>query len=127
MLHYVEGFRVDYEMRKGLIDCLDRMAGRDVDVMNKIDVQCDLFEARDDLFGSPLALAGLKNKTPANWWNTFGVHCPKLQRFTIRVLSLTCSSSGCERNWSAFERVRFQFMLKMCMRLLFQFIFINHL
>lgn len=23
----------------------------------------------------------------------------------MRVLSLTCSSSGCERNWSAFERV----------------------
>ncbi|XP_052302022.1 uncharacterized protein LOC127904109 [Populus trichocarpa] len=27
----------------------------------------------------------------------------ELQRFAIRVLSLTCTSSGSERNWSAFE------------------------
>nr|KYP38381.1 hypothetical protein KK1_040364 [Cajanus cajan] len=28
-----------------------------------------------------------------------------LKKFAIRVLSLTCSSSGCERNWSSFEMV----------------------
>ncbi|CAN0899470.1 hypothetical protein LINGRAHAP2_LOCUS20295 [Linum grandiflorum] len=27
------------------------------------------------------------------------------QRFAIWILSLTCSASGCERNWSVFERV----------------------
>jgi hypothetical protein len=26
----------------------------------------------------------------------------------LRVLGLTCSSSGCERNWSVFERVSFR-------------------
>ncbi|XLR48525.1 hypothetical protein S83_033185, partial [Arachis hypogaea] len=31
--------------------------------------------------------------------------CPKLKKFSIRILSLTCSSSGCEYNWSAFEMV----------------------
>ncbi|CAI0400474.1 unnamed protein product, partial [Linum tenue] len=30
---------------------------------------------------------------------------PELQKFAIRVLSLTCSASGCERNWSVFERI----------------------
>ncbi|KAL1290751.1 hypothetical protein AAHE18_20G151700 [Arachis hypogaea] len=30
---------------------------------------------------------------------------PELQKFAIRVLSLTCSSSECKRNWSAFEMV----------------------
>nr|KYP32749.1 hypothetical protein KK1_046477 [Cajanus cajan] len=35
----------------------------------------------------------------------FGDHCPKLKGFSIRVLSLTCSSSRCERNWSSFEIV----------------------
>jgi len=29
----------------------------------------------------------------------------ELKRFAIRVLSLTCSSSGCERNWNSFEMV----------------------
>jgi hypothetical protein len=40
-----------------------------------------------------------------NWWESFGSHCPQLQKFAIRVLSQTCSASGCERNWSVFERI----------------------
>ena len=46
-------------------------------------------------------------RTPAQWWDSYGDECPELQKFTIQVLSLTCSSSGCERNWSAFEMVSF--------------------
>jgi hypothetical protein len=34
-------------------------------------------------------------KTPAQWWDSYGDECPELQRFAIRVLSLTCTSSGC--------------------------------
>ncbi|KAK2651904.1 hypothetical protein Ddye_011760 [Dipteronia dyeriana] len=30
---------------------------------------------------------------------------PNLQRVAIRILSLTSSSSGCERNWSTFEGI----------------------
>jgi hypothetical protein len=41
----------------------------------------------------------------ANWWESFGSHCPRLQKFAIRVLSQTCSASGCERNWFVFERI----------------------
>jgi hypothetical protein len=41
----------------------------------------------------------------ANWWESFGNHCPQLQKFAIRVLSQTCNASGCERNWSVFERI----------------------
>jgi hypothetical protein len=39
-----------------------------------------------------------KKKTPAQWWDSYGDEYPELQRFAIRVLSLTCTSSGCERN-----------------------------
>ena len=28
-----------------------------------------------------------------------------MQKFAIRILSQTCSASGCERNWSVFERI----------------------
>jgi hypothetical protein len=28
-----------------------------------------------------------------------------LQKFAVRVLSQTCSASGCERNWSVFEQI----------------------
>jgi len=41
----------------------------------------------------------------AHWWESFGSQTPQLQKFAIRVLSQTCSSSGCERNWSVFERI----------------------
>ncbi|XP_026399983.1 uncharacterized protein LOC113295869 [Papaver somniferum] len=40
------------------------------------------------------------------WWITFGgIDAPNLQKFAIRVLSLTCSASPCERNWSTFQNV----------------------
>ncbi|KAJ9567018.1 hypothetical protein OSB04_002984 [Centaurea solstitialis] len=39
----------------------------------------------------------------ANWWAIYGSSTPNLQRIATRILSLTTSSSGCERNWSTFE------------------------
>lgn len=42
----------------------------------------------------------------ASWWERFGGETPELMKFAVRVLSLTCSASGCERNWSTFESVR---------------------
>ncbi|KAH1233221.1 DNA gyrase subunit A, chloroplastic/mitochondrial [Glycine max] len=42
---------------------------------------------------------------PTEWWKLYGVKTPHLQTIVIKVLSLTCSSSGCERNWSTFEHI----------------------
>jgi len=40
---------------------------------------------------------------PHQWWNVVGGHAlPKIAR---RVLSLTCSASSCERNWSMYSFV----------------------
>lgn len=39
------------------------------------------------------------------WWKLFGGDIPVLQKFAIRILSQTASSSGCERNGSVFERI----------------------
>ncbi|XP_023633848.1 uncharacterized protein LOC111829321 [Capsella rubella] len=39
------------------------------------------------------------------WWRYFGFDAPNLQKLAIRILSQTASSSGCERNWSVFERI----------------------
>nr|XP_004513388.1 uncharacterized protein LOC101512383 [Cicer arietinum] len=41
----------------------------------------------------------------AKWWKTYGAQTPLLQLLAIKVLSLTCSSSRCERNWSTFEHI----------------------
>jgi len=41
----------------------------------------------------------------AQWWEAFGSHCPKLQKFAIRILSQICSATRCERDWSVFDRI----------------------
>ncbi|GJT13438.1 hAT dimerization domain-containing transposase-related protein [Tanacetum coccineum] len=40
---------------------------------------------------------------PANWWESYGDSAPNLRKIATRILSLTTSSSGCERIWSIFE------------------------
>ncbi|CAN6445218.1 unnamed protein product [Victoria cruziana] len=54
-----------------------------------------------------MQMAVQKRKTlmPIDWWTSYGIGCPDLQKFFIRVLGLTCSASSCERNWSTFERL----------------------
>ncbi|RVW25217.1 hypothetical protein CK203_105966 [Vitis vinifera] len=62
----------------------------------------------------PLHAAGL-TRDPAKqekvmvevieWWVAYGASAPNLQKFAMKVLNLTCSASGCERNWSIFENI----------------------
>ena len=40
MLHYHIDFKVDYEVKCGLYECLERLVG-DLDVMGKIDLQLE--------------------------------------------------------------------------------------
>nr|KYP42186.1 hypothetical protein KK1_036401 [Cajanus cajan] len=56
-----------------------------------------LFKLVDDLFKCIDRLS--------EWWKMYGGHTPHLQIVAIKVLSLTCSSSGCEHNWSTFEHI----------------------
>ena len=41
----------------------------------------------------------------ADWWSAYGDEAPELRSFAVKILSLTCSSSACERNWSTFNLV----------------------
>nr|KAJ0209317.1 hypothetical protein LSAT_V11C400221430 [Lactuca sativa] len=41
----------------------------------------------------------------ATWWMNYGNSTPTLQKMAIKILSLTTSSSGCERNWSDFKGI----------------------
>lgn len=41
----------------------------------------------------------------ALWWESYGGGGKELQKIAMRVLSLTCSATGCERNWSVFDQV----------------------
>ncbi|XP_075654218.1 uncharacterized protein LOC142624515 [Castanea sativa] len=63
-----------------------------------------LFREREQTFGTQLAQESAKTSQPDEWWKLFGSCAPTLQKFAIRILSQT-TSSGCERNWSAFEQI----------------------
>ncbi|OMP06034.1 hypothetical protein CCACVL1_01744 [Corchorus capsularis] len=64
-----------------------------------------LFRDRIGSFGQKLAINTYKTLKPDDWWNVYGGSAPNLQKVAIRLLSQTASSSGCERNWSAFEKI----------------------
>lgn len=50
----------------------------------------------------------MQKKTPVDWWDSLGDDNRKLKTFAMLVLSLTCSSLGCERNWSGnFKKTHF--------------------
>ncbi|XP_038685775.1 uncharacterized protein LOC119985556 [Tripterygium wilfordii] len=71
----------------------------------KANVQLDLYDHARGNFGLRVAIDTRKLRSPADWWERFGGKTPELQSFAICVLSLTCSVSGCERNWSTFEAI----------------------
>lgn len=87
------------------MSCLERMVS-DPKEQTTIDLQLEHFKLQQNMFGKPMAIRAIGKKTPGAWWESYGDEYPELQKFAIRILSLTCSSSGCERNWSAFEMVR---------------------
>ncbi|XP_055820197.1 aberrant root formation protein 4 isoform X3 [Solanum dulcamara] len=57
----------------------------------------------DGLLGIESAIRARTLRSPVEWWMQYGHNVPNLQQFAIRVQSLTCSSSGCERDWSVYE------------------------
>ncbi|XP_068336462.1 uncharacterized protein [Pyrus communis] len=41
----------------------------------------------------------------AAWWERFGHKTPELRTLAVRVVSLTCNASGCERTWNTFSMI----------------------
>jgi len=77
--------------------CLTRTV-KDKDEQILIDVQIDNFKKRAKYFCCRLTTRSISLKTPIEWWESYIDEHPKLKKFVICVLSLTCSSSGCECN-----------------------------
>ncbi|XP_042443946.1 uncharacterized protein LOC122029053 [Zingiber officinale] len=102
-LRYEERFSYCDEVRDGLYTCMDRMLSSDDRL--KADIQLDLYNKAEGEFGTPIAKRTRMLRTPVSWWERFGSKTPELTTFAIRVLGLTCSASGCERNWSTFESI----------------------
>ncbi|CAN1340723.1 hypothetical protein LINPERPRIM_LOCUS38942 [Linum perenne] len=104
-VHFSANFNdTEKKLKLGLSDCVERLS-KDRDESLTIMQQLDTFHHARGMFSSYGSMKLLDRKHPADWWSSFGDDVPELQKFAIRILSLTCSASGCERNWSVFERV----------------------
>ncbi|XP_019178166.1 PREDICTED: uncharacterized protein LOC109173393 [Ipomoea nil] len=67
------------------------------------------YKKKEGMFGRSIAIKACEvnddNFNLANWWSNFGTSALLLRRIAMKILSLTSSSSGCERNWSTFEEI----------------------
>ncbi|CAH9075051.1 unnamed protein product [Cuscuta europaea] len=94
------------EVTTGLYACIAKLVSENEEQLVIID-ELSKYTRAKGLFGINLAVLTRKTKAPAEWWRLYGSTTPNLQKLDMRVLSLTCSASGCERNWSVFEQVHF--------------------
>ncbi|KAJ9169732.1 hypothetical protein P3X46_017890 [Hevea brasiliensis] len=82
----------DEEVNTGLLSCIHKMEKNSA----KVDMILDEIEKYKAVrtFGFPSAIRGRTTKSLAAWWKTYGSSTPNLQKFAIKVLSLTCSASA---------------------------------
>ncbi|XP_052187694.1 uncharacterized protein LOC127798276 [Diospyros lotus] len=102
--YFYKAEHIDPEIMNGLYECI-RKLNPDIKVQDQIDAELSMYNNADGFFGNYMAIRKRAEKSPAEWWASYGMSTPTLQKFAIKILSLTCSSSGCERNWSVFENL----------------------
>ncbi|KAL5162369.1 hypothetical protein HKD37_07G019499 [Glycine soja] len=95
----------DNEVVDGLYKCIDKLS-EDDDFVVEVHKQLLVYKRAGERFGMTAAMKARTEISPVKWWKLYGGKTPHLQTIVIKVLSLTYSSSGCERNWSTFEHVR---------------------
>ncbi|CAI9274424.1 unnamed protein product [Lactuca saligna] len=107
--HYKDSqLQHDPYVMDAVLEFFDTLLCGDFEMQRQV-VMIDLpkYKEKVDRFGSDLAIKGcMVNNAdfyPERWWGLFGGSTPHLKRITMRILSLTSSSSGCERNLSTFE------------------------
>ncbi|KAK8980934.1 hypothetical protein V6N11_059627 [Hibiscus sabdariffa] len=101
---YRPDFLMNPEVMRGLNECIVRLEADDGKKISA-SMQIPDFESAKADFGTDLAISTRNELDPASWWQQHGISCLELQRIAIRILSQTCSSIGCEHNWSAFDQV----------------------
>ncbi|KAH0720241.1 hypothetical protein KY284_005271 [Solanum tuberosum] len=121
----VENNLLTKEVWKGFHKCVAKL-DVDEDVQDSITDEISTYRSADGLFGLQTAIRQRMKKSPVEWWRLYGLETPELQKFAIKVLSLTCSSSGCERNWSVFEHLHTKKRNRLTLKRLNGLVFIKY-
>ena len=67
-------------------------------------------------FESSLTRRAVQQSLLADWWINYGEEAPNLQKIAIKILSQTCSSSSCEKNWSTWSLIHTKLRNRMAMK-----------
>ncbi|XP_057964619.1 uncharacterized protein LOC131155470 [Malania oleifera] len=94
----------DEEIMTGLYKCIGRLLPT-IEMQDKVSNELEKYNAASGVFGVSLAVRQRKTKAPAQWWMAYGSTTPNLQKFAVKILSLTSSATSCERNWSIFQHL----------------------
>ncbi|XP_019160990.1 PREDICTED: uncharacterized protein LOC109157589 [Ipomoea nil] len=94
----------------GVVDFCDILFVNDFDMQNKmLSEELPKYKKKEGMFVRNITSKACEvnddNFNPENWWSTFGVSTPLLRRIAMKILSLTSSSFGFERNWNTFEGI----------------------
>ncbi|GJR08674.1 ribonuclease H-like domain-containing protein [Tanacetum coccineum] len=100
----------DNDVSDAVLEFFEAILAGDLEMQLQVtNVEMPKYKKQMDRFGKELAISTCEvnneRHDPANWWGTFGGATPNLKKIAMRILSLTSSSSGCERNWSTFEGI----------------------
>ncbi|KAK6145420.1 hypothetical protein DH2020_022240 [Rehmannia glutinosa] len=96
-----ENFREDKEIKEGIAYVLENLVSPDEKSGFLKELQ--LYRMKPSSLFTSTAISMLKTSHPRVWWDFCGDSLPILRKYAIRILSQPCSSSPCERNWSAWE------------------------
>ncbi|GJR72913.1 putative zinc finger, BED-type containing protein [Tanacetum coccineum] len=101
------------DLYKKTIEIIDNRLSPNTDFEDDVNRELVAYETVIGHFGRAVAIRQRKNMAPAynvfrliaDWWIAYGASTPNLQKFAIKVLSLTCSATSSERNWSDFQHL----------------------
>uniref|UniRef100_A0A2N9HA16 Uncharacterized protein n=1 Tax=Fagus sylvatica TaxID=28930 RepID=A0A2N9HA16_FAGSY len=96
-----ETFMENHEMKEGIRFILENLVA--IEEKTTFIRQVKLYRMKVSSLFTATAMTMLEAFHPRLWWHNCGDSIPILKKYAIRILSQSCSSSSCERNWSAFE------------------------
>ncbi|XP_026459198.1 uncharacterized protein LOC113359840 [Papaver somniferum] len=110
IFYTIEAYEMDsdpkyIEIKRGLHTAMQRLIPNE-DELDAATGELRKYADAVGILGTPPCKRRRNKDQPHEWWITFGgIDAPNLQKFAIKVLSLTCSASPCERNWSTFQNL----------------------
>ncbi|XP_073023708.1 uncharacterized protein [Primulina eburnea] len=113
------------EVKRGLKVVIKRLEP-DLSAQASAMSEIKLFTDQTGEFGSSLAKMAVKKSLPAEWWNDYGDDAPHLRKIAIKILSQTCSSSGCERNWSTWSLVHTKLRNRLAVEKLHKLVYVHY-